>query len=171
MTVEAVNNRVTALATKLDNLEDELAEERSRREQLEAKLAQREERIDELECRLAAVDDRTDLLDLVEHADDTSGKQRSLALIQHLKRKAEQRTDDDTDAVAAVTRDRAEEVLHHPDVHRTTIYDDMRRAVRLVGDEDILSYDDAGERRLKLNLEAGALPTEVLAPQSSEVSR
>lgn len=160
---EAVNNRVTALATKIDNLVDELNEEREQRRELEERLEEKDERIHQLEERIARLESRTDLLDLVEHADQTDGRQRSIALIQHLKRKAESNERSGRAPVASVNRDRAEEALHHPNVHRTTIHSDMRRAERIVGDEGVLTYDGDDEARLKLNLENGDLPSAAIA--------
>jgi predicted RNase H-like nuclease (RuvC/YqgF family) len=161
-TVEELTARLDALSTQLDTVREELTEEREERRSLEAALEERDDRIADLETRLEELDARTDLLNVIDDVDQMDGKQRSVTLIQHLKRKAETQRDRDTDesARASVNREEAEDALHHPDVDRTTIYDDMRRAVRLVGDEDVLWYDSGGgtESRLRLDLESGSLP-------------
>lgn len=158
--VQVLENRMDAHRTKMDNLESELEAERQRRRELEAKLEEGEQWRNQIERELAELDARTDLLDLVEAADNVDGRQRSVALLQHLKRQAESSNDS-----AAVDREAAESALHHPDVDRTTIYDDMRRAARLVGDEAVCRYDEG-----KLRLDLTALPDGVdLSQHASEV--
>ena len=154
---DELHARLDTQSTKLQTLRDELNEERQQREQLEQQLAQRDERIQTLEQRLAEVDQRTDMLELVETSDDLDGEDRSKTLIQHLQRAAHRRRERDEPAAASVDRDEAEAALHHPDVDRTTIYRDMERAVRLVGDDDLLRYED-GE--LRLDLRDSTLPAE-----------
>lgn len=142
----------------IDELEAELQEERVERERLEEENKQLRERLDELDAR-------TDLLSVVQNSDEMTGRQRSLTLIQHLKEQAETQDERTGDAKASLTREQAESALQYPDVDRTTIYDDMRRAERLVGDKSVLQYRSAsgGESRLELNLDAGNLPGDVVA--------
>lgn len=83
------------------------------------------------------------------------GHQRAVALVQHLHSAARAREKRDEPPAATVNRDEAEEALHFPDVDRTTIYYDMKRAARLVRDGDVLEYAD-GE--LTLDLERGRSP-------------
>lgn len=109
-----------------------------------------EERLDELADRLDRIDERTDLLDFVEQADTATYDERSAALFQHLKREAESRPDGQP-ARASVDHDAAEKALHFPNVERTTIYRDMERVERWVGDKDVCWYDDGA---LHLNLDA-----------------
>jgi len=111
------------------------------------------ERIDELEARVADLEERTDMLRLIEDSDDLTAKQRSTALIQHAFQ--EVRNNDRTQVT--FDRDRAAEILHYPDVDRTTIYSDMERCQRLIGDKDICQYfkksqtdTDAAELRFDL---------------------
>lgn len=166
--IDGVYNRLQALEAALSDLRDELEAERERREKLEAETERRQHRIDELEQRVDEIDARTDLLDLVKHSDDAEAPQRRVALIMHLKRKAEDRSDDEP-AVASVDRKQAADALHYPDIDRTTYYDDMRNAADLVEDDRVLAYSD-GE--LVLDLEAGAIPgQEVLRQRASEGSR
>jgi hypothetical protein len=72
-----------------------------------------------------------------------------------------------------VTRQEAEAALHHPDVDRTTIYDDMRRAVRLVDNKNVLWYESSsgGASRLKLDLEAGELPAGIIGQDTNHGRR
>ena len=151
--------RIQALANKVGALEEELRDEQEARRDLQETVDEQRETIARLKRRVAELDDRTDMLSLVEDADKADGQQRSAALIQHLVRAAERREQRGEPPRQAVDRAEAEQALHYPDVDRTTIYDDMRRAERLVGDEDVLQYSD-GE--LTINLEAadgGTLPT------------
>lgn len=150
--------RVEALSRRLETLESE-------QETLEEELAAKDEQIAALEQRVEQLDKRTDLLQLIQNSDEMTGQQRSATLLQHLRRAAESsdgNSDDPTSSrQAAVTREQAEIALQHPDVDRTTIYDDMRRAVRLVDDEDVCWYDsDGSPSRLHLDLEAGELPAQ-----------
>lgn len=105
--------------------------------------------VEALVDRVETVEERTDMLDLIEQADAVGHEQRSAALFQHLKRAAERK--DAGRQHAAVDRDKAEEALHFPDVERTTIYRDMERVERWVGDEDVCWY---AEGTLKLDLDA-----------------
>jgi len=140
----------------IDDLEEELQEEREERRRLEEENEQLREEVERLHAR-------TDLLRLVENSDEMTGKQRSLALIQHLKKAAEKQRDRDREAKASVNREEAESALQYPDVDRTTLYDDMRRAERLVDNKSVLWYESAsgGASRLRLNLDAGSLPEEI----------
>lgn len=154
--IQDVWNRLEFLAGRVEDLEEE--KERAEAERDEA----RRER-DVLRERLDDLDTRTDMLQLVEHADDMTAKQRSMALIQHLYRAAKREDDRDRKPTASLNRDEAEAALHHPDVHRTTIYEDMDRAVRLVDNRNVLHYYRSGsEKRLKLSLEGGDVPPALL---------
>lgn len=137
----------------IDNLEEQLEDEREERRRLED-----ENR--ELRAELDRLDERTDLLRLVESTDEMEGEQYAAALVQHLKREAERKRDRGEKALASVDREKAERALNFPDVERTTIYKYMQDAERLVGDEDVVWYDSKGygDTYLKLNLENGELP-------------
>jgi uncharacterized coiled-coil DUF342 family protein len=141
----------------IDDLEEQLQEEREERRRLEDENEELREEIERLHAR-------TDLLRLVDNSDEMTGKQRSMTLIQHLKKQAETHRDRDREAKASVNREEAESALQYPNVDRTTIYDDMRRAARLVDNKNVLWYESAsgGGSRLRLNLDAGDLPGEVL---------
>lgn len=147
---------------EIDELHDALQEGREERHRLEEENNDLRDQVEELQAR-------TDLLRLVQSSDDLNGKGRSVALIQHLRRAAKRQRERGRDPKASVNREEAESALHHPDVARTTIYDDMRRAARLVGNEDMLKYSSSsgGGSQLKLNLEAGNLPSEVVGQQTS----
>jgi len=161
--VEDAHARIDALSQQISELRDLHADERQARVRLEDDLAAERERRYKLQDDLDEIDARTDLLSILKaDADQMDGRARSAALILHLKRAAERRRERGDVAKASVNRDQAEEALHHPDVERTTIYRDMRRAVRLVDDKRVLAYESAsgGESRLKLDLENGDLPGE-----------
>jgi multidrug resistance efflux pump len=126
------------------------------REELEA----RDQRIDDLQAELSAVRqelaelrDRTDLLAMVDSADDADAEVRRAALIQHLHRQA------GDSGTARLDREGVETALHHPDVHRTTILQDMREAANLV-ESDLLRYDGGPPATITLDLSKGDLPSE-----------
>lgn len=111
------------------------------------------DRIDELETRVATLEERTDMLRLIEESDQLDAKQRSTALIQH----AVQEVRNSSRTKVTYDRDRAEEILHYPDVDRTTIYSDMERCERLIADADICEYykashTDTGAAELRFNM-------------------
>jgi hypothetical protein len=134
-------------------------------------LAELESRIDDLEAenerlreRVNDLDAKTDIMEIVDEVDDMSGRERSVRIIQHLHRKV-QRHDHDR---AALTRDQVEECLHHPDVARSTIYSDMRRCERLIGDESVCWYAGDGvgardETAIVLDLDGAELAGEFRA--------
>lgn len=137
----------------------ELAKYDARIDELEDLADAKDDRIEELETRVQELESRTDMLRLVEDSDQLDGEQRSAALLQHLHKKATNTSGADR---AAITRDRAEEVLHYPDIHRTTYISDMERCVRLVGDVDVCWYEGRDEgpsrdARLILDLEGGEM--------------
>jgi len=111
---------------------------------LEERVAELEKQLDALEALRDRVDDidaRTDIMQLVEDSDDLDGKGRSIRLLQHMQRKASRQNL----TTISLTRDQADEALHYPDVDRTTIYTDMRRCVRLLGDEAICWYEGSDQ--------------------------
>lgn len=128
---------------------DELSEENYRLRQ----------QIDELETELAEVRESTNLLRMLKKQNQPRAEQAKAALILDLKRKAERRVDrHDKRPVASLDRDAADDVLHHPDVHRTTINKWMKRAAESV-DSDVLQYESG---KLKINLQVGELPNQVV---------
>ena len=150
----------------IDDLEEQLEEERAERRRLEEENEKLRNRLDELDAR-------TNLLRLVENSDDLASDQRQIALIQHLKQGAERERERGREAKASVNREEADAALKYPDIDRTTIYDDMRRAAALVENDKVLRYESAsgGESRLKLNLEAGDLPTSVVGQPTNHGGR
>jgi hypothetical protein len=109
----------------------------SRLDNFDERLGQLEETVDDLEAR-------TDMLQVVDDADQMEAEQRSTALLQHMHNKIQ------SNGIERVflTRDDAEAALHHPDLDRTTIYTDMERCERLVGDTDVCWYEKAAESRV-----------------------
>lgn len=130
--VDALANMVATLREELRDVREELGDVREAHERERERRKRLEERVDDL-------DGRTDLLQLVEAADDADGVQRSVALLMDAKRTIE--ASDDAHRVE-YDHDDADAALHRPDVDRTTIYADMERAARLVGDEDVAHYRD-----------------------------
>ena len=169
--LEAQTVDVEELEARVDALSKGLAAARESDDELKDDLRRLQEENDELREEIERLDARTDLLKLVDNSDDMTGQQRSITLIQNLHRAALKERDRGRSAKASVNREEAETALQHPDVDRTTTYDDMRRAVRLVGDEQLLKYSTAtgGESRLKLNLEAGNLPNEIVGQNKDGV--
>lgn len=125
----------------VDEVIGDIATIEARLEELEAQNEQKDERIEELESKVEDLDQRTDMLQLVEEADSLDGEQRSVTLLQHLHRKAKRDEERGRKASAVIDRTDAEEALHYPDLDRTTFYDDMRRCVRLVDNEDVCRYE------------------------------
>lgn len=155
--VETFRDGLASAWAEIDGLKEHLEEEREARQRLE-------EANESLQEEIARLDARTDLLRLVESSDDMDAKQRRVALIQHLKQAAERNRSRDRDAKASVNRNEAEAALQYPDINRTTIYDDLRKAPGLVQDEDVLWYESSsgGNSRLKLDLENCDLPGEIV---------
>lgn len=141
----------------IDALEAKLEEEREERRRLE-------EEVQDLQKEIDRLDARTDLLSLVENSDEMTAEQRRITLIQHLNKAAKKERERGRDAKASVTRDEAEAALQYPDLDRTTFFGDLRKAPDLVGNESVLSYESSsgGKSRLKLNLEKGDLPSDVV---------
>lgn len=156
-----LQRRVEALSSLVDTVEEDLQDEldtlRAEREELAERVDELEQELREVRTDVDRLDARTDMLELVEQANEMNATQRAATLLQHLARAARRQHDRGGDRRAAVNRDEAEEALHYPDVERTTIYRDMERVARLVGDETICWYAD-GE--LRLDLEAGDLPAQ-----------
>lgn len=147
-TIQDVVSRVDALSRQLDAVREELEAEREKRRERDEEIADLKEEVEELDAR-------TNILEIVDDVDEMDARQRAVTLVTHLHRSALARERRGEPAKASVNRDQAEEALHFPDVERTTIYRDMERAARILGNDDLLEYD-AGE--LRLDLEAGDLP-------------
>jgi len=158
-TVEDLGNFVDAIRKRLSNLEDEveevqeeLNEERQERQRLE-------EENEELREEIERLDARTDLLRLVQNSDEMDAETRQAALIQNLKEAAEKQRERGREPKASLSPEEAEAALGHPHKDDTLIYKDMKRAVDLLGNEDVLWYDSAGygETRLKMDLSEGSI--------------
>lgn len=145
--VEILEKRVADLEDENENLRDERDAERRQRKELER----------ELKTKIGELDDRTDMMRYVEDSENSSGERRAVALLQHLRRKAGKKRREGGDPKARVDRDQAASALHHPEIDRTTYYDDMRRVTRFVGDNDVCWYDD-GELYLDLSNGTVRLP-------------
>lgn len=137
---EFVIEDVTTVENRLDAIEEKLG------------------RLDDIEERVQELDARTDMLRLVEDADDLDGKQRSAAILQHLQRAATRNGKGGGIPKAKITKERVEEILHFPDIDRTTFYSDMERCERLVGDDGVCEYDGGPPATLTLDLRDGDVP-------------
>lgn len=155
--VEAYQDHV--VSSLRENLEDAVETIETQQVQID----DLQNQIDSMQRSVGEIDTRTNLLEVIDHSDSMGAKQRSTVLIQHLKRAAEREGEKGNKQRAAINRDDAEKVLHHPDVHRTTIYSDMERAESLVGNVDVLDYQRKAEngRRLVMDLDAGSLPRNI----------
>jgi len=155
--IERLNEKINGAFSKISELVERVDDLEGDKEELQQDNHALRQRVSQLESR-------TDLLRMVEQTDDMTGKQRSVTLLQHLQKAAQSSGDGEAVTAspkASVTREQAEIALQHPDVDRTTIYDDMRRAVRLVGDESVCWYDSSGAgAALHLDLSEGAIPAE-----------
>ncbi|WP_255246126.1 hypothetical protein [Halolamina sp. CBA1230] len=160
-TIEA---RLEAHSKRIETLEDDLDDVRTECDTLRGEVEALQQENEDLRAEIERLDARTDLLSLVENSDEMTAKQRRIALIQHLKKAAEKERERGRDAKASLNKEEAEAALKYPDIDRTTFYDDLRKAPRLVGKEDVLWYDrgTGGESRLKMNLENGDLPGSVV---------
>lgn len=140
-------------------------------DQLEAAEEERDdlrEQLQEVRADVDDIDQRTDLLRLVEESDDLAPEQRSAILVEAARKKAARRgrRDNDEPPRYALTRDEGEAALHLPeDADRTIVYKDMDRAERLVGNTDLVAYQD-GE--LVVDLTAGELPSSIGGHQIGE---
>lgn len=156
--------RLEAHSKRIESLEDERDEVRKERDALRGEVEELRQENEDLRAEIERLDARTDLLSFVENSDEMTAKQRRIALIQHLKKAAEKERERGRDAKASMNKEEAEAALKYPDIDRTTFYDDLRKAPRLVGMNDVLWYESnsGGESRLKLNLENGDLPGDVV---------
>ena len=158
--LRATAARLEAHSKRIESLETELDDVREERDALHDEVEDLWQENENLRTEIERLDARTDLLSLVESSDEMTAKQRRITLIQHLKKAAETERERGRDAKASLNKEQAEAALKYPDIDRTTFYDDLRKAPRLVGKTDILWYESnsGGESRLKLNLENGDLP-------------
>jgi uncharacterized coiled-coil protein SlyX len=161
--VSGENERLADLERRVDAQSDGLSSVWEVVDELQEENEKLRERLQELTDDVEQLDARTDLLRVIEDADELTGRQRSTVLLQHLQRQAERKRDRGQPAKASVDRDQAEAALQYPDVERTTIYRDMERAARLVGNDDVCWYESAGHGQtwLKLDLERAELMTEI----------
>jgi len=111
-----------------------------------------EEEVEQLRDRVQRLEERTNMLRLIEEADQLDSSQRRAALWQHCVREAKQSRNEKI----ALNKDEVEKVLHHPDVHRTTLYTDMREVAEKTP-EGVASYvprreSESDETELRVDL-------------------
>lgn len=132
--LDAVIEDLAALSERVDDIETYL------------------ETIEDLRERVQRLEERTDMLRLIEEADQLDAQQRRAALWQHCVREARHAS---SDAIALDHAD-VQRVLHHPDVHRTTLYEDMRQVAAQTPD-GVATYHAAedtpsGDAELQVDL-------------------
>lgn len=146
-------NRLDAMSTRVEKLEHQ-------NEWLEDALKERDMQIRDLEQELENIDTRTDLLDNVQEATTMKPDERAGVLIQTLYNEAEK-----GNGRASMDVGEAVKTLGGG-VHRTSMYGeegDFKRAVELVGDEDVLDLKEENRAsdkntRLRLDLTSGEVP-------------
>lgn len=104
---------------------------------IESRLDDFDERLSQLEGTVDDLEARTDLLQVADDTDELEAEQRSKVLLQHMQNKIQSNGIEK----AFLIRDDAEDALHHPDLHRSTIYSDMERCESLIGDREICKYE------------------------------
>lgn len=158
-----LEDRIDLAVEYIGELEERLghaeAERDQLREELEAERQARQEAIAALRERISDVEAWTDMRRLVERVDGATGKQRSMALVQHLQRKAVQNERNGKRPRARLNKESAEEALHHPDIGRTQVYKDMQRAAGWFP-KDVCWYD-SGELWLDTSNVRGELSQHV----------
>lgn len=164
-TVEDLGIFVDAIRQRLSDLEDETSELRGELDEERAARQRLEEENEELRKKLQEVDQRTDLLRLVKQENAQEPAKRAAVLIQNLINQAQRKRERDESAKASLTAEEGRAALGNSN-ERTVIYDDFKKAVKAVGDEDVLWYQQESrgsekKSRLRLNLEAGDLPDEI----------
>jgi len=132
--LDAVIEDLAALTERVEHLEDDIAH------------------VADLRERVQRLEERTDMLRLIERVDTIDAQQRRAALWQHCVREVRQ----SRAGKIALTHDDVERVLHHPDVDRTTLYEDMRK-VAAQTPEEIATYRPqadslSGNAELQVNL-------------------
>jgi len=122
----------------LDRVMDDLVALEETVDDLEDRVGQ----INDLRDRVQRLEERTDMLRLVEETEQQDYQQRRAALWQHCVREARQTATEQT----VLDREDVERVLHHPDVDRTTLINDMVKVADAVDRVDVATYRgrDAG---------------------------
>jgi len=158
--LQTIAARLDAHTKFMENLKDELEDVREERDALRNEVEDLRQENEDLRQEIENLDARTDLLRLVQNSDDMPAKQRQAALIQNLKEAAERERDRSRDPKASLTPDQAEAALGHPYEDESHVYRDMKRAAEILGDEDVLWYENAGygKTRLKIDLTKGTVP-------------
>lgn len=132
LTKEDLERRLDAQARRIEHLEEQ-------NKQLIDQLGDFASSLSEQQSRIAELEADTDLLRLVEHADEVSAENGRKAILQHMWRAI--RNEPGEDRVYAMDPEKVTEILHHPDVDRTTILRWMRTTPRLIGNDDVCWYD------------------------------
>lgn len=132
-------NRMRASKIKTETLEDKLDRKDERIDELEREVDALESENEELWKKLGELDGRTDMLRVLDESETASAAQMRARILQHMWQMVKEETGDDR--VYAMDRDKTEEILHNPDVDRTTINRWMETAAEKVGDETVCYYE------------------------------
>lgn len=159
----SLENRFDAVLARLKAVEDELEEK-------DQTIDEQAQRIQELEQTIEKLDDRTDLLQSIRRGSATGKEEKIAVLVQRLVNEAWRRKQkpNNEPARASVDAEGAVDTLQGR-IDRTSVYGEtglFKRAVEMVGDEDVLYYvsesrASSKNSRLVLNLEAGDVPAQV----------
>ncbi|MFW5905630.1 MAG: hypothetical protein ACOCUO_02160 [archaeon] len=132
-------NRMQASKIKIEDLEDKVERKDERIADLEREVKALEDENEELWKRLGELDGRTDMLRVLDESETASAAQMRARILQHMWQMVKGESGDDR--VYAMDRDKTEEILHNPDVDRTTINRWMETAAEKVGDENVCYYE------------------------------
>lgn len=161
--IRRVAKRVEMLERRID----------SRCEELETMIQQHEKRVRntliqgddlredvlDLQQEVGELRSQLNLMELVENSDDLDHKQRRYVLFQHLKNLARKNQASGQGLRAAVDFEEAISALHHPEIDRTTVYNDLRKVADIAGDERVCWYESGSpgpagnEARVVLDLD------------------
>lgn len=163
--VENLRRRVEQQSKLIEALSDEVADEREARQEAEAEMQEMKGQQKALKKMVEDLKSRTNMLRMIQESGNAPPEQRRAAMLQHLEKKAKAKEDRPDEAVAnkakaELDHERAEEILHYPDIDRTTLYNDMSKAAEMVDNEHVCYYENG---KLVVNLERGEIPDHITA--------
>ena len=158
---------------RISTLQETIDEQAARIDALEGTIADVAADTEAQKAKLQELDDRTDMLSFVERASETTAEEARVAILQHMWRMV--KDEDQDDRKYAMDWQKTKEILHNPDVDRTTVLRWMRTAPQLVGNETLCWYS-GGEpgptgapARVYLDLtstDSDVLPSRITTPRS-----
>jgi len=139
-TPEDIFGKLKAQSNAIKALEDEIAARDERIDELEQKITQLVVDTDAQWEDIQELQNRTNLLGLLEDVDELDTDQMRGAILLHMQSMV-----GDDNPRYAMDWDKTNEILHDPDVHRTTINGWMSDAADAVGDDTVCWYE-GGQR-------------------------